>query len=31
VKDAQAAKALVTLVAGSKTTAVFKAKGVERR
>ncbi len=31
VKDAQAAKALVTLVAGSQTTTVFKAKGVERR
>ena len=30
-KDSPAAKAFVTLVAGAKTTDVFKTKGVERR
>ena len=30
-KDSQAAKALIALVAGAKTTDVFKAKGVQRR
>ena len=30
-KDSQAAKALIALVAGGKTTDVFKAKGVQRR